>query len=288
MRALCESFLYFCIYAFTGWLYETVLCSIAERRWVNRGFLNGPLCPIYGFGALLIILCLSPLKDSPLPLLFIAGAVLTCSLEYFTSYLMEKLFHARWWDYSKRRFNLAGRICLEGALIFGVFSVLMLRIIHPPVASIVHRLATPLVYALSVGVCALILADTALTACHMLRLNGRLAEIQAAINGYTQWLEAQAAALKVQLSGQRNALLEQVEGKKGGLMGRAEALKAQIASQFENSPFHSERIAKLLSFRSYQDRRLFKAFPSLRSTRYGDAFEKLKDRALSRRKDANQ
>ena len=92
--------------------YESTLCSITQRKPVNRGFLNGPICPVYGFGALIIVFTLENVKGNLLAL-FLASAVLTCTLEYITSYLLEKLFKTQWWDYSKRRFNLNGRICLE-------------------------------------------------------------------------------------------------------------------------------------------------------------------------------
>lgn len=288
MRNLGEYILYFFFYSFCGWFYESVLCSIAGKHIVNRGFLNGPICPVYGFGALLIVMCLSPIQDAPVLLLFLAGAVLTCTLEYFTSYLMEKLFHARWWDYSARRFNISGRVCLEGALVFGAFSVAMLRVFHPPVALFVHRINETLLYALSGSLFALLAVDTAVTSGHVLRLNGHLAEIQAALNGYRQSIESQTSALLTQLDGQKNALLGQVEERREYLRGRAEAIWEQVASQFENSPFHSERIQKLLSLRSYQDRRLFHAFPGLNSTRYGEAFKKFRDRALSFKKNSEK
>lgn len=110
--SLVDMTLYFFIYSFCGWLMETVLCSIREHRFINRGFLNGPLCPIYGCGILLILTFLLPVRDSipraeaAVPVIFLAGAVLASAVEYFTSWAMEKLFHARWWDYSKHRFNL--------------------------------------------------------------------------------------------------------------------------------------------------------------------------------------
>ena len=89
-------FLWFMIYSFFGWVYETIYCSIVERKFVYRGFLNGPYCPIYGFGALLDIFALGRIENPAV--LFLAGAVLTCSLEYFTGWLLETLFHAKWWD----------------------------------------------------------------------------------------------------------------------------------------------------------------------------------------------
>ena len=116
--SLTDMALYFFMYSFCGWLMETALCSFQEKRFVNRGFLNGPFCPIYGCGIVLILIFLLPVRDGidklwvAVPVIFAAGAFLASVVEYFTSWLMEKLFHARWWDYSHFRFNLNGRICL--------------------------------------------------------------------------------------------------------------------------------------------------------------------------------
>ena len=128
-------FLWLIIYSVIGWIYESTLCSITERRFVNRGFLNGPYCPIYGFGAILDILILGWIKN-PI-LLFVLSAILTCTLEYITSYLMEKLFHARWWDYSNRKFNINGRVCLIGAVVFGTLSLILIKLVHPLVLNMI-------------------------------------------------------------------------------------------------------------------------------------------------------
>ena len=122
-------FLWLMIYSIIGWIYETILCSVKGGRFINRGFLNGPYCPIYGCGALLDILILGKIEN-PI-LLFFLGALVTCSLEYLTSYLMEKMFHARWWDYSHLRFQINGRVCLLGAIVFGAFSVVLIKVLHP-------------------------------------------------------------------------------------------------------------------------------------------------------------
>jgi len=90
------------VYSILGWIYESIVCSIQEKKWVNRGFLNGPYCPIYGAGAVLDIIILGNIQN-PI-LLFLLGATLTCTLEYLTSYFMEKIFNARWWDYSDFKF----------------------------------------------------------------------------------------------------------------------------------------------------------------------------------------
>ena len=129
MKTIETWFLWLMIYSVIGWIYESTICSIGQRKLINRGFLNGPYCPIYGTGAVLVLLVLGRIQNPVL--LFFAGAVLTCSLEYLTSWLMEKLFHARWWDYSDRPFNLNGRICLGGFLVFGAGVTLVLYFVQP-------------------------------------------------------------------------------------------------------------------------------------------------------------
>lgn len=138
MKTVETWFLWLMIYSIIGWVYESTICSIGQRKLINRGFLNGPYCPIYGTGAVLVLLVLGRIQNPVL--LFFAGAVLTCSLEYLTSWLMEKLFHARWWDYSKRKFNIGGRVCLIGAVVFGAFSVVLILVLHPWVKSLTDRL----------------------------------------------------------------------------------------------------------------------------------------------------
>lgn len=123
-------FLLFIIYSFLGWCMEMVVCYFAIRKWVNRGFLIGPICPIYGWGCLLIILLLKRYLDDPL-VLFVMSMVLCSMLEYYTSYLMEKLFKARWWDYSHKKYNINGRICLDNILAFGILGLLMMYFINP-------------------------------------------------------------------------------------------------------------------------------------------------------------
>ena len=122
--------LLFFIYSFFGWLMEVFFYLLEHKKLVNRGFFIGPYCPIYGCGGLLIVFLLSGYVDD-FKVLFIMTIVLCSSLEYFTSYLMEKLFNARWWDYSDKKFNLNGRICLEAALPFGIVGCLVTYILNP-------------------------------------------------------------------------------------------------------------------------------------------------------------
>ena len=136
--------LFFFIYCFCGWIWESCFVSVRQHRWVNRGFLHGPLLPIYGFGAIIILLATLWVQSQPV-LVYLLGMAAATVLEYFTGAAMEKLFHVRYWDYSDKKFNLNGHICLICSLGWGVFSVLLVYGIHPPVA----RLITSIPYALA-------------------------------------------------------------------------------------------------------------------------------------------
>ena len=141
--------LLFLCYSFLGWACETVYCSIGKRKFVNRGFLNGPLCPVYGFGALAVLYFLRPVSDN-IPLLFVSGMVLTSVIEYITGYLLEKLFATKWWDYSSRRFNIHGRVCLRNSLMFGALSVVAVRVIDPVIRGGIYALPATVCAVLSI------------------------------------------------------------------------------------------------------------------------------------------
>lgn len=123
-------FLLFISYAFLGWCME-VICKLIEKgKFVDRGFLIGPYCPIYGWGALAITILLKRYAYDPI-ILFVMSVVICSILEYFTSYFMEKKYHARWWDYSNKKFNINGRICLETMVPFGILGVIIMYVTNP-------------------------------------------------------------------------------------------------------------------------------------------------------------
>lgn len=127
---------FFCIYCFVGWVFESVYVSFEYRKWVNRGFLNGPFLPIYGFGAIIMLFCSLPVRKS-IVLVFIFGMAGATALEYFTGYILEKIFHVKYWDYSYEPLNLNGYICLGCSLMWGFLAVLLVRLIHTPVERLV-------------------------------------------------------------------------------------------------------------------------------------------------------
>lgn len=123
---------YFFVYSFLGWAWETLYCSIRAKHFVYRGFLIGPYCPIYGIGIVSVLYLLMPFRQH-LGLVYLLATVLVTLLEYATSYGLEKLFHASWWDYTDMPFNLNGRIALPVSLFWGIGCLLMIKIVHPQV-----------------------------------------------------------------------------------------------------------------------------------------------------------
>ena len=138
---LTQWVLFFFIYSFIGWVWECCFVSVRKRRWVNRGFMYGPMLPIYGFGALAVLISTIRVRDS-IPLIFLFGMVGATLLEYVTGAVMERLFNVKYWDYSNQKFNLNGYICLTSSLGWGLFSVLLVKFVHVPIEGAVLKIPT--------------------------------------------------------------------------------------------------------------------------------------------------
>lgn len=173
MELISKYFLYFIIYSFAGWLMEVICKLIEKKKFINRGFLIGPICPIYGYGVLGIVLLIgNHTKDI---LAVFLKSILICSiLEYFTSYIMEKLFKARWWDYSKKKYNINGRICLETMLPFGILGTTIVYLIHPTVIKLVGALPHTLMITLSIIFFILYIVDNILSFNVMSKIKGEI------------------------------------------------------------------------------------------------------------------
>ncbi len=230
-------FVWFVFYSILGWVYETILCSALEKRLVNRGFLNGPYCPIYGFGAVIVIGVLG--RVEPIIPLFLAAVVLTCTLEYVTSWGMEKLFHARWWDYSHKKWNINGRICLLGAVAFGSLSILLIKVIHPFVSFYTAKIPGIAMRYGSVFFFALLVADSLYTILSVLAFDQKLRELSAEIAEFTdQTIHRYAETLKEKIS--EKELHDKISGIYEGFRSRMNS----------------------------QEHRMLKAFPAYKSMRY--------------------
>ena len=134
-----EIIIYFITYSFLGWVMESIFRSISEKKIINTGFLKGPFCPIYGVGAIIMLLFLKRFSDN-LAVLFIVSVVVLTIWEYLVGVLLEKLFHTKYWDYSKNKFNFQGRICLMNSIFWGILGVVFVKYIHPAIENLIEKI----------------------------------------------------------------------------------------------------------------------------------------------------
>lgn len=161
LQELAVQSLIFMTYSFGGWLAEVAITIFQQRKFVNRGFLIGPFCPIYGTGAILLSIVLK--SSDSIVAIFCVSIVGAAVLEYTTSFLMEKFFHVRWWDYSEKPMNLNGRICLSALLSFGVVGVLAIKTLTPLFMKIFKALPIAVLYIVAASLFALLIADIVLS-----------------------------------------------------------------------------------------------------------------------------
>ncbi|MFD1393375.1 putative ABC transporter permease [Lacticaseibacillus jixianensis] len=227
--------LYFFAYAFVGWLWESGYVSVTKRRWVNSGFLIGPVIPVYGFSITAVLALLRPVEGNLL-LLYLGSAVLITLIEYVTSWLMEKLFHARWWDYHNVPLNFQGRVALPISAFWGLGVVFVVKVVHPVVARFVTHLDVKYGIFAAIVMLALFMFDFGFTLANVL---------------------AMGAATK--------RIGDAIDEKKGELRAAADTAAAKLEQEhgwLEDYRKHQGDLAKLPSL-SWVQRRLLRAFPHL-------------------------
>lgn len=206
---LCRWLVYFVIYSFMGWVYETIVCTIRWKKWENRGFLYGPICPIYGTGAVGSMIVIDIVDQRGISYswwqVFIFSMLASIVLEFTTHWVLEKLFHAKWWDYSYMPLNIQGRVCLPFSIGFGLAGLLIVYVINPFVYSITEWIS-PLGYELMglISMC-FIGMDIALTASALAHFDVYISEAQEAWNAHMEQvvdsMEERGAQVKQQLVG---------------------------------------------------------------------------------------
>ena len=276
------TFLLLLTYSLLGWIGEMVYCSLGQRKLCEkRGFLNGPLCPIYGHGALVVLLCLNGGCKNAF-LTFFLGAILTSIVEYITSFIMEKLFHMRWWDYSRYRFHINGRVCLLNSTLFGIASVFLCHVANPPIENRLERLIVsgvglPLVCILLV----IYLIDITVSVRSAIQISARLAKLHAIQSELAEKLNALKAEQQQALEAERQRLaqrkselihaahtkLEPLAGRTGEFAARLESTKAEAR----------QKLHALYNRPDIFERRLLHSFPTMRSTRHPEALRKWRE-----------
>ena len=151
-------FLIYMIYSFLGWLIEVIDLYFIEGKFVNRGFMIGPYCPIYGKAVLIVIYFLKDYLEKPVGL-FVMSVVVCAIIEYMGSFILEKIFHTRWWDYTHKKYNINGRICLENLVLFGIGCMLVMYVVNPFIVGILSKIPEKILIIISICIFIIYLCD---------------------------------------------------------------------------------------------------------------------------------
>lgn len=250
------------IYSFFGWVWETCYVSVKSGKFVNRGFINGPLCTIYGFGAVSVYVILRPFSDNLL-YLYLGGVVVATALEYVTAVLMESIFHTSWWDYSDNKFNFQGRICLGASLGWGVFTVILFKVLHPLVESIV--ILYP-VYVGEIGICVIgvgYVVDFAFSAAAAFRIQEKLPVIEAAMEQAKGEMLVKMHEKIASVGFAKEATLESVKERLGDVEVLKEMEQKRAAITAEISAELQKRKEAMAAKVGHNMQRFVKAYPNL-------------------------
>ena len=185
MNTLYYYYLLFFIYCAIGYICEVVYVFFGTKKWVNRGFLNGPYIPLYGFGALLVTYLLTGYYNDPI-VVFVIGLIICTILEYFTSYILEKIFHNKWWDYSWRKYHINGRVCLKNSLLFGFGSLLIIYVSNPLVYWFLNGISQDKRMYAALILMIIFIIDLTFSMIEAFRVNNISPHLEAILNEYTK------------------------------------------------------------------------------------------------------
>lgn len=258
---------YFYFYCFFGWCFESAYVSLKKRRPVNRGFMRGPFLPLYGSGAVMMLVISRPFQDLANPwkliLIYIAGCIGATVLEYVTGVVMEALFKVRYWDYSKNRFNYKGQICLGSSLAWGFLTILMTEVVHRPVARFVEGIPggvlTVVTFVVTIGIS----VDFALSFKAALDLRDVLIRLEKAKEDMAHVQKRVDVVV---------ALLND------DLSKRREELQAELAELRGRYRVHQADRERLVGLRDFFQRNMIRSNPTMVSGRFGESLRELQDK----------
>lgn len=259
MTEFTKIVLLFFIYSFIGWLWETVYCSLKAKKFVYRGFLIGPYCPIYGFGILGVLYFLEPLRQNIVVLYFLSTILVTI-LEYITSYGLEKMFHASWWDYKDVPLNINGRVALPVSLFWGIGCVLIVRVIHPKVMGFETFLSEKFGVILPIILLILIISDLVYTLVNMQSFKKATAQISAAVEERKQELATVLAEKRDELSANISEFKESISEELNELKQSKITEKNSWLEEFKDTP----AIKKIVRHMSFNQKRWVRNYPNLK------------------------
>lgn len=295
--SLYQMFHMFIFWSFIGWCIEVCWMTLETGEYQNRGFLNMPICPIYGFGVLMVVIFFRPISHTFFPL-FLATGILCTTFELLIGLGMEKLFGARWWDYSHEKFNYRGYICPKISILWGLGCVLVIRVVHPTVEKIIDLIPVKIGLGLILLWSVLIVIDLISSLCAVNKLNNRLKqidEISAVMLLSAVKIGENLAEKTLETKGKYDKLVEVKDAKTQEWKERYERIastkdgesrlakikekysKIVDAADFKVSEWR-DKYERLIDTRDRSIERLLLAFPQLRSISYSDAMDMLKRR----------
>lgn len=269
--------LVFYLYCMLGWCFESTVVSVGQRRLVNRGFLRGPMLPIYGFGAVILLHVSLPLKQHPV-WLYLASMIAATVFEYIVGVMMEKLFKVKYWDYSKQRFQFQGYICLRSSLCWGFLGLILTSVIHPPIEKLVLGLPFIGLIVIDVLFSAAFISDVIVSVRSALDL-AKVLEAKAQLAERVDDAREQLADAKAQLSEKMDDAKEQLaavhEMRSDERRAQTAAAREQLQTKLDELQRRfDERAAALGRTR----KSLLRGNPTARSERYTEVLERLKKR----------
>lgn len=259
---------YFVIFSFLGWCMEVAYHAVCCGDFSNRGFLNGPVCPIYGFGAVLLILLLRPFSKS-LSLLFVCAVVITSLLEFLTGYVLEKSFNMKWWDYSDIPFNIKGYICLKFSLAWGAAGTFLVRVVLPLCDRVIDIIPFTVGAILLAVAGACYLADAVYTVIILRSFKQRI---------------KLAEKISVRLRQISNEIGEHISDSVFDIMDKADDVAKLGKAKAEELEALREQYKEKISELNFAHKRIVKAFPNLSSKKYKTSLEQIKKHIAKKRK----
>ncbi len=248
----------FFIYGFLGWCTEVAFAAVKERRFVNRGFLNGPICPIYGVGVVMVAQLLMPYQSNLL-LLYITSVIVVTALEWLTGFALDKIFHNKWWDYSDMPFNLNGYVCLLFSLIWGVACVVIVKWIHPLIYKGVLFLPIWLVITLDVILVIAVFTDLFVTVSKILKVNQHLEKME---------------EIATELHRISNEIGQNISKDILGVIERRDDISGEMSEKITEL---RKKYSELAVRNAKNMKRLVKAFPRMTPRKHKEIIEELKN-----------
>lgn len=261
MYSAYDIFLYFMLYSIIGWCVEVIYATVNKGIFINRGFLNGPLCPIYGIGVTIVIICLTPLNENLL-LLFVGSFFLTTLLEFLTGLILELIFNQKWWNYTDQPFNIKGYVCLKFSLIWGLACVFVMRIVHPLISSITNYIPHKVNNIIIISFYVLLIVDIMITVFALSKIHLQIR----IVNDIDKMLKSISDSVGFKLSEQTIESMEHINEGKEYVDEAYEKLVTRVKEKFGKDYNENRKLG-------YVAKRLEKAFPSLDFTR----FKKIKE-----------